>query len=157
MIVLRRFGGSYTAGMGNIVTVGTYLKTLREGRGLSRFEIAKEVNTNEVQILRIENGDIDTRGSLLLAFLRIVEGSADQLTALMTTPGAIPEHGQQLAVEWLKRDHIGNEIVSSTTDESLEPYILPNRLHTLTTDEIIDIIIRLGIELQTRQNKTDSS
>lgn len=52
--------------------VGAYLRTLREARKLSRASVAAQIGTHESQLVRIEAGDQDTRGSLLLAFINAV-------------------------------------------------------------------------------------
>lgn len=72
----------YNEGM-SIKAVGQYLKQRREEKGFSRDQIAEMIGTSNAQILRIERGGIDTRGSLLLRFVRAIEGSADDVIRLL--------------------------------------------------------------------------
>lgn len=79
---------------------GAYLRALREARKLGRPTIANVVKTSENQIKRIEDGTIDSRGSLWLAFCRAVNGNASDLEYLVTKTDATAEDGQQLARAW---------------------------------------------------------
>jgi hypothetical protein len=57
--------------------------------------------TSENQIKRIENGEVDSRGSLLLSFCHAVNGNAADLEQLMRNAQTTPADGRQLAQEWL--------------------------------------------------------
>lgn len=78
---------------------GAYLWELREARALSREAVADAIGTNDVQIMRIEKGTIDTRGSLLLKFVNVVAGDAELLKTLMVDDAASEEDGRRLARE----------------------------------------------------------
>ncbi len=93
--------------------VGAYLKRLREGKGLSRDQVAHQIGTNNVQVFRIETGAIDTRGSLLLRFVHVVEGNPDEVLRLLLElgdkdenisepPPATPQHAPAEVVEALE-------------------------------------------------------
>lgn len=87
---------TYHSGM-SLEAAGAYLQTLREFHGLSRADIASAAGTNEAQVIRIEKGEIDTRGSLLLRFLQSVQGSAEELLRLITSANATAEEGRRAA------------------------------------------------------------
>jgi transcriptional regulator with XRE-family HTH domain len=82
----------------SMLAAGTYIKTLREAKQLSRADLAKQSETNEMQILRVEKGEIDTRGSLLMKIVRVVEGSAEHIADLMLNDNATAEDAKKLAV-----------------------------------------------------------
>lgn len=87
----------------NLKAAGAYIWYLREQYDLSREEVAAAAGTSDVQIMRIEKGEIDTRGSLLFAVIRIVRGNADDVSQLMHSPNATLTDGRQLAAEWMKQ------------------------------------------------------
>jgi len=89
-----------------MVAAGAYLRTLREARGLTRDEVAYQIGTNGVQVMRIEKGEVDTRGSLLMALARRVQANVDQLSRLLLDDKATAEDGQQLATRWLSSHEI---------------------------------------------------
>jgi len=80
---------------------GAYLRHLREARRLGRPSVANMILTSENQIKRIENGEVDSRGSLLLAFCHAVNGNAADLEHLMSNLQTTPVEGRKLAQEWL--------------------------------------------------------
>jgi transcriptional regulator with XRE-family HTH domain len=82
--------------------VGTYLRTLREAKNLSRGDLAKQVDSNEMQILRIEKGEGDTRGSMLMKLVRLVGGNAEHIADLWSSNSATSDDGKQLAQEHLR-------------------------------------------------------
>lgn len=81
--------------------VGAYLHACRDARGYSRVRLAALVGTSEAQIVRIEQGDQDTRGSLLLAIVRALGASADVVTDLALSEQDSPEAGRAAAERWL--------------------------------------------------------
>jgi transcriptional regulator with XRE-family HTH domain len=101
---------------------GMYLRTLRERRGLSREDIAHELGTDKTQVQRIENGTNDTRGSLLLGFVRAVQGDFGQLADLILNDDATIEDGRQLAEQWLDQQQRGliQQRVDALPDEDLD-------------------------------------
>lgn len=86
-----------------MIAAGAYLRTLREGRRLSRADVASQAGTNEMQIIRIEKGEIDTRSSLLMKLVRAVQGNPEHIAQLLTTDEATVEDGQILAQGLLTR------------------------------------------------------
>ena len=85
------------------IAVGAYLRRLRENLDLTQIDLALEVHTNESQIIRLEQGRVDTRGSLLMAITRVVQGSADDIFRLSTDQGATAHDGRDLAEAWIRR------------------------------------------------------
>lgn len=85
-----------------MLAAGAYLRLLREGRGLTRASLARQLSTDDTQVERIEKGRIDTRSSLLFAFIREVRGSADQVMLLLLDDAAGEEQGRALAEAWLE-------------------------------------------------------
>lgn len=86
-----------------MIAAGAYLWELRDAKRLSREELAAEIGTNDVQIMRIEKGEIDTRGSLLLRFIHKVNGDFEEVVRLMDDPTATEEEGRRRALAWLNR------------------------------------------------------
>ena len=84
-----------------MIAAGMYLRTLREGRGMSRKEIAAALKTSPSQIERIENGEQETRGSLLFGFVDAVRGSAEHVQRLLLSAEASENEGERLARSWL--------------------------------------------------------
>lgn len=78
-----------------------YLRSLRELQHIGRGKLALCLSVDHSQIERIEKGKTDTRGSLLLAMLHELNGSADDLVALMVSPTATEEDAQARAAQWL--------------------------------------------------------
>lgn len=68
-------------------TAGLYLQDLRKKRGLSVPDVARELETSKSQIDRIEDGTINTRTSLFLAYARLVNADIDYLTSLALDEG----------------------------------------------------------------------
>jgi transcriptional regulator with XRE-family HTH domain len=83
------------------VAAGAYIRTLREARHLSRAKLAALAHTHESQIERIERGEQDTRGSLLIAIVQAVRGNLDQIGRLLLDEAATADDGRRLAQEWL--------------------------------------------------------
>jgi transcriptional regulator with XRE-family HTH domain len=74
-----------------------YLQRLREQQNLTRAAVAELLETNEMQILRIEKGSVDTRASFLLAFTRCVQGSSEDIERLLLNDSDDPQIGVQVA------------------------------------------------------------
>nr|P25279.1 RecName: Full=Uncharacterized 15.4 kDa protein in HgiDIIM 5'region; AltName: Full=ORF15 [Herpetosiphon aurantiacus]CAA38940.1 orf 15 [Herpetosiphon giganteus] len=87
-----------------MIATGAYLWTLREAIGLCRNDVAHEAGTNNVQIMRIEKGEIDTRGSLLLSVVRAVNFNAEHIAQLFLMLVATEEDGRNLAISWINRE-----------------------------------------------------
>lgn len=83
---------------------GAYIRTLREARHLSRAKLATLARTHESQIERIEKGEQDTRGSLLIAIVQAVRGNLDQIGQLLLSDAATVDDGRQLAQVWLTQE-----------------------------------------------------
>lgn len=84
--------------------VGAYLRTLRETQQISRAALAAQVGTHESQLVRIEAGDQDTRGSFLLRLISRLKGTADDIAALIEK-NATEEEGKSLAQQRLAGRH----------------------------------------------------
>lgn len=85
----------------SIDATGEYLRVLRDARKISRNALGQKIGADHSLIERIEKGQTDTRGSLLLRILHTLEGSPEQLLQLMLNPDATPADGRRLAEEWL--------------------------------------------------------
>lgn len=85
------------------IATGVYLQTLREGKKFSRSHVADVLNTNEMQIQRIESGKVDTRGSLLFAYVKLLEGSTDDVSQLLLDEKKTEEDGRNLALQRMMR------------------------------------------------------
>jgi transcriptional regulator with XRE-family HTH domain len=83
----------------SLVAVGAYLKTLREARGLTLADVASRSSTSETQVIRVESGKIDTRGSLLMHLVHAVEGDPADVfrLSLMREPSDDPDDAESAA------------------------------------------------------------
>ena len=88
---------------------GSYIRTLREARGLSREEIAASAGTSGSQVERIENGKQETRSSVLFGLARAVRGNVAQLQELLLDEAAAADDGVVLAKYWLVTKRYGDE------------------------------------------------
>ncbi len=86
-----------------IQAAGTYIRALREARHIGRGTLASTLGIDHTQIERIEKGQTDTRGSLLLRILHTLQGDPNQLMELIVDPNATHEDAQRMAKEWMER------------------------------------------------------
>jgi transcriptional regulator with XRE-family HTH domain len=86
------------------VAAGAYIRTLRETRQLTRAKLAALTGTNIAQIERIERGEQETRGSLLIAIVQAIQGNLEQIGQLLLSDTATADDGQQLARAWLTQE-----------------------------------------------------
>lgn len=111
-----------------MIAIGEYLHTLRESLGRTRTEIATQIGTSPSQIHRIEHGEQDTRGTLLLAFNDAVDGNVEQLKSLLLDPTATQTDGRDQAKIWLQQGYRRNLlslVASATADPHPQDEILP--------------------------------
>ena len=89
------------------VALGAYLRRLRELRGLSRARVVQTIGitASENQIMRIENGEIDTRSTMLLHLLQVLQGSIEHASVLVLNPHTADE-GRRLAEEWVQKEPV---------------------------------------------------
>lgn len=97
--------------------VGIYLRTLREAHQLSRAAVAAQIGTHESQLVRIEAGEQDSRGSLLLAFVAAVKGRAEDIQKLLLDKDVTVEDGRRLASGVLAHDERDSILSLADTDE----------------------------------------
>lgn len=91
----------------NTVALGAYLTALRKLNRLSRAKVAELVGTVDPQILRIEKGDQETRGSLLFKILRAVNGDNEDAEQIFTRTDMTVEEAQALArARWEQRQKL---------------------------------------------------
>ena len=64
-------------------SAGAYLKELREARGWSLAAVGRRLQTSKSQVVRMEQGDGETRTSLLLSYGRLVGANMRRLIAMM--------------------------------------------------------------------------
>jgi predicted transcriptional regulator len=106
--ILKR--SHYTGGV-TLKAAGAYLWELRTMRGLSRADVGKPFETNDVQIMRVEKGELDTRYSLFFGLIDLLSGDANVAMRLVVDPTATEEEARRLAREALplsteEQDHI---------------------------------------------------
>jgi transcriptional regulator with XRE-family HTH domain len=102
----------------NKSAVGAYLRRLREEKGLSTTQTGAILETSEGQIRNIEKGRKDTRGSMLVAFCYLVDGSLDDIAALMLSEQATPEYAVRLAEHWIAQR--GSQPGKRAAEEAVE-------------------------------------
>jgi hypothetical protein len=79
------------------IAVGAYLRFLREAQGLAATVVAEKTGTNQSQIWRIDNWRHDVRGTLIFAYIRAVNGDANDVALLISNPKATISDGETLA------------------------------------------------------------
>lgn len=93
------------------MAAGAYIKELREAKKWSRARVVQELrtyalagdtDTSESQLLRIERGEQETRGTLLVALVRALKGSLDHLADLLLDSDATVADGERVAQLWLE-------------------------------------------------------
>lgn len=94
--------------------VGLYLRTLRDDLGMSRGAVAKQLRTDDSQIERIENGQIDTRSSLLFRFVELVQGRLEDIRGLILGEPDSPDLGRNAARDWIAQGKKGTEDIVAT-------------------------------------------
>lgn len=77
--------------------VGAYLRTLREGQRIPRQKLAEQFNTSLSNITRIEDGEQETRGSLLFALVRALHGNPLDIEDLLSRETVTVEDARNLA------------------------------------------------------------
>lgn len=104
-----------------MIAAGAYIRTLREKRKLTRKVVAERAKTSVSQLFRIEAGQQETRGSLLMDIISAVQGDPDQVAELLASPTATAEDGRKLA-ETLNRviDEEGARPYLQTADDTAE-------------------------------------
>ncbi len=144
-----------------MLAIGAYLRTLREARSLTRAEVAARVNTSEQQLFRIEAGEIDTRGSMLLHLVDVVQGNADDLRKIVVDHLTTAEEGRVLALEWLTRKPEPNiDLPAQATDETyrfthftLSEYLMREYIVSLSDDSLLDLVEKATHRLRERLNQ----
>lgn len=81
---------------------GAYLQRLREEAHITRHALAKKVSTSDSQIIRIEQGDQETRFSLLASIIRTLDANANDVIDLLLAIDNTPADGIRRAELWLK-------------------------------------------------------
>jgi len=85
------------------MTLGERVKTLREARGWSQAELARQAHVRQALISELETGKkTDTRGSILQRLARVLLVSVDYLVGNLDPPRS-PEEGR--SAHQRKRDH----------------------------------------------------
>lgn len=79
------------------VAVGAYLRVLRENRNMTPTEVAAALRTDATTVWRVENWKSDVRSSILFSFIRVVNGSVNDVELLMFNPNAKVQDGEDLA------------------------------------------------------------
>jgi hypothetical protein len=89
----------------SLAHAGLYLRALRERQGRSRGDVVfdlrqRKLTIDERQLARIEAGEIDTRGTLLFALARILEGDYERIAQLLLSDEVSDELLQTYIREW---------------------------------------------------------
>lgn len=82
-----------------MIATASYVRELRDLRGLTQEELAKKVRTSVSQIVRIEKGEIDTRSSLLARIIAALEGNGQRLITLLVSEEATVLDGRRAAID----------------------------------------------------------
>lgn len=105
---------------------GAYLWELRKKTKLSRVAAAKRVGSVRSNIERIENGDGETRSSLLLAFTELVGGDIYHVASLFLNEKMKAEDGKELArwhMEQGTRQKLGRAVERRASPAAIQDMI----------------------------------
>jgi transcriptional regulator with XRE-family HTH domain len=80
-----------------MVAAGAYIRTLREKRKFTREAVAKLADTSVSQLVRIEAGEQDTRSSLLIRIVTVLQGKVEHIAELLAADSATADDGRALA------------------------------------------------------------
>lgn len=97
---------------------GAYLKHLREHLRLSQAEVARRAGASSSQMNRIENGQGETRATLVAAVVVALGADPEDVIRLLADEGATVETGRALV---LKRLHQGG--ISQQNNVAVRPEI----------------------------------
>jgi transcriptional regulator with XRE-family HTH domain len=111
---------------------GAYLQRLREYLNLSRSKIAERLDTNDMQISRVEKGEVDTRVSFMLSIVQLLNGDVTEVTDLLLNDHATIEDGQLIADRRILKKGIKEDRVLYT--------VMDSNFHIY---EILEILLRL--------------
>ena len=125
-----------------MIATGSYIRTLREAHKLTRAEVAKQTGTSEIQLVRIEKGEQETRGSLLMALIRSVKGNLEHVARLILDDQATVEDGQRLALQWFTGEEIAE--LHAVADS------VPDHKRKEIADILEELIQREGADLPLR-------
>jgi transcriptional regulator with XRE-family HTH domain len=79
-------------------SVGTYVRALREGRGMTANDLAFATGLNVTYIWRIESGETEDPGlERMSKIIEALKGKGDHLVALYLHPSPTDEYIQELA------------------------------------------------------------
>lgn len=85
----------------------TYLRVIREERGLSQDDIARVIGHTKKQVSRWETCEQEPTSTGLAQFVAAVRANADQVLRLFIDTQVTPEEARQMAREWLSQEAIG--------------------------------------------------
>ena len=97
---------------------GAYIARLRIEAKMSRFALARMVNTSDSNMMRIEQGEQEPRGALLGMIVRKLNANADDLFDLLLSPDTEEQEGTARAEEWIK-----SRVASQNTAQGIHPDI----------------------------------
>lgn len=132
-----------------------YLRTLREARGLSQEDIARAVDVSVKTVWNWETQPQEIPSTKLAAFLRMVEGSAEDVISLLNQDDATPDDGRRLAQGLLSRkqlEQINERVTAHGADVAIQA-----ATELLQSPEILREIIRRIDEQQETLHTLESS
>ena len=80
----------------------TYLRILREAHKLSQADIARAAAVESKQVYRWERGESEPSASGLAAFVKAVQGSFEQVNALILNRSMSEDVIREMAEEWYR-------------------------------------------------------
>ncbi len=120
------------------VAAGAYITGLRRARKWTRARVLAELEryatdgdslTSESQLSRIEKGEQETRGTLLVALIRVLQGNLDHLADLLLDEKATQSDGEAIARQWADAQAQRIKIIS--TDEKQQSAYVYRRMAEL--------------------------
>lgn len=65
-------------------TIGRMLRELRQSRGMTQTELADQLNIKQVLVSAYERGAVRMHGTLIAAFAKALDSSADEILGIQT-------------------------------------------------------------------------
>lgn len=111
-------------------SVVAYLGELRDGQHISRAQLAAMLETTEQTIFRIERGQQEPKGGLLVGLVTMLRGSWDEIRRLQLGKDATPDLGRDLARQRLQRLRTAQDRIEVLMEE--EPAVLLETIRQAT-------------------------
>ena len=103
------------------LAAGSYLRTLREARQISRIDVARKHPITESQLYHIEERGRNSRAELVLLALIAVKGNVEHSKQLLLDETSTIEDGRNLALDWFNQQNY--TAITSALNDNEHPLV----------------------------------